>query len=231
MGVMGLVASLGFAACSGDDDAASNTTGGKSTSGAGANAGGKTSNTGGNTNTGGKTNTGGNTNTGGKTNTAGTAMTNAGESSGGSSMGGAPAMMSAGAGGETYAEAGAGGAETASTDVQLHDNAKGNIFTDSRGFALYVHKGDTASASTPVSTCTAGCIAAWPPFSVTDPSVPSDLSAADFRQYTRPDGKTQSTYKGWPLYFFGGDATPGTANGDGLAGVWFVAKFPFTAPN
>jgi predicted lipoprotein with Yx(FWY)xxD motif len=33
-----------------------------------------------------------------------------------------------------------------------------------------------------------------------------------------------TTYKGWPLYYYAGDASPGDVNGDGLNNLWFVAK-------
>ena len=41
---------------------------------------------------------------------------------------------------------------------------------------------------------------------------------------TRADGSSQTTFQGWPLYYFAGDNEPGDINGDGVNGVWFVAK-------
>jgi predicted lipoprotein with Yx(FWY)xxD motif len=43
----------------------------------------------------------------------------------------------------------------------------------------------------------------------------------------RPDGRTQVTYKGLPLYSFNADK-PGEANGEGLkdVGTWHAAKAP-----
>lgn len=40
----------------------------------------------------------------------------------------------------------------------------------------------------------------------------------------RDDGSTQVTLNGWPLYYFAADAAPGDANGEGVAGAWFVAR-------
>jgi predicted lipoprotein with Yx(FWY)xxD motif len=40
---------------------------------------------------------------------------------------------------------------------------------------------------------------------------------------TRPDGTTQATYDGHPLYTYAGDTAPGQAKGNGLnvsGGVW-----------
>ena len=37
---------------------------------------------------------------------------------------------------------------------------------------------------------------------------------------------SETTYKGWPLYFYAGDANPGDTNGDNFE-VWYVIKDPF----
>jgi predicted lipoprotein with Yx(FWY)xxD motif len=40
---------------------------------------------------------------------------------------------------------------------------------------------------------------------------------------TRPDGTTQATHDGYPLYTYAGDTAPGQAKGNGLnvpGGVW-----------
>lgn len=52
--------------------------------------------------------------------------------------------------------------------------------------------------------------------------VSSPLDAADFGSITRADGTKQTTYYGWPLYYYSGDANPGDVKGDGFLGVWFV---------
>jgi predicted lipoprotein with Yx(FWY)xxD motif len=112
-----------------------------------------------------------------------------------------------------------------STDVELHDN----VFTDADGFSLYIFANDTASTVAPTSACTGGCVSAWPLFNVASPTLPAELSADDFRVFTRPDNSTQATYQGWPLYYYDGDVAPGDTNGDGI-GAWHVVKFPFVAP-
>jgi predicted lipoprotein with Yx(FWY)xxD motif len=41
---------------------------------------------------------------------------------------------------------------------------------------------------------------------------------------TRPDGTTQATYDGHPLYTYAGDSAPGQAKGNGLnvsGGLWY----------
>ena len=46
---------------------------------------------------------------------------------------------------------------------------------------------------------------------------------------TRPDGKTQVSYKGMPLYYWAQDSAPGQTNGQGVQNVWWVVS-PQGAP-
>ena len=50
-----------------------------------------------------------------------------------------------------------------------------------------------------------------------------------FKPITRPDGTTQITFYGQPLYTFSGDAKPGDTTGQGTGGVWFVVGKDGTA--
>ena len=50
------------------------------------------------------------------------------------------------------------------------------------------------------------------------------LSSSLLGRIKRPDGTTQVTYNGMPLYYFSGDANPGDTNGQGIGGVWFAAQ-------
>jgi predicted lipoprotein with Yx(FWY)xxD motif len=71
--------------------------------------------------------------------------------------------------------------------------------------------------------CTGSCFASWKPLLVpkgVKPKGPVKLGTV-----SRPDGKTQVTFKGRPLYSFKGDVKPGEANGEGLkdVGTWHAA--------
>jgi len=66
----------------------------------------------------------------------------------------------------------------------------------------------------------------WPIFHVSSPALASGLDAADFVEIVRSDGVKQTTYKGWPLYFFAGDSKAGDTHGDNFE-VWYVIKDPF----
>jgi predicted lipoprotein with Yx(FWY)xxD motif len=75
--------------------------------------------------------------------------------------------------------------------------------------------------------CTAGCLSVWHPLLVpagTKPKGPVALGTV-----TRPEGKTQVTYRGRPLYSFAEDSKPGETNGEGIrdVGTWHAAV---TAP-
>jgi len=58
-------------------------------------------------------------------------------------------------------------------------------------------------------------------------NLPSSLNKADFAE-TTVFGQKQLTYKGWPLYYFGGNATvPGDA-ADAVRGRTRGVSFPTT---
>ena len=62
-------------------------------------------------------------------------------------------------------------------------------------------------------------------------SVPAGLNAADFATITRADGAKQTTFKGFPLYYWVNDAKRGDTTGQDVGKVWFVvdpAKFSGT---
>lgn len=97
----------------------------------------------------------------------------------------------------------------------------GAVLVGPRGLTLYVHRGDTATSS----TCTGGCAAAWPPLAVAAGGKATAGMGVTGRLGTlkRPDGKTQVTYDGKPLYGWQGDAKPGDVTGQGVGG-FMVAK-------
>ncbi len=74
--------------------------------------------------------------------------------------------------------------------------------------------------------CTASCLSVWHPLMVpmgVRPTGPVKLGTVE-----RPEGGTQVTYKGRPLYRFGGDTKAGQANGEGIkdVGTWHAASAP-----
>lgn len=110
--------------------------------------------------------------------------------------------------------------ELPSFDIQIRSTAQGNVLADADGRTLYFFSRDTDGSS----ACTGGCLENWPAFSDADLQVANGLDASYFGSITRPDGGTQVTYKGWPLYYFANDSQAGDVNGENVGGVWFVAK-------
>ncbi|AXT60965.1 hypothetical protein D1816_11610 [Aquimarina sp. AD10] len=111
--------------------------------------------------------------------------------------------------------------EPVANAIQLAEDATfGKILTDKDGNSLYFFSQDAKGTS----NCSGGCITAWPVFYTEDVTLDSGLDAADFAVITREDGAKQTTYKGWPLYFFANDATAGDTNGDGVGNNWYIAK-------
>lgn len=94
------------------------------------------------------------------------------------------------------------------------------VLTTTKGRTLYSLSVETHGKF----ICTGACLASWKPLIVpkgVKPKGPVKLGTVK-----RPDGKTQVTFKGRPLYSFNGDVKRGEANGEGLkdVGTWHAAK-------
>jgi len=111
--------------------------------------------------------------------------------------------------------------EIVKTDVQLLENPTlGKILTGRDGRTLYFFSRDAKSGS----VCEGACLTAWPIFLSENPSVSEGLNVSDFTTITRADGAKQTTYKGYPLYYFNQDVIAGDTKGEKVSDVWFVAK-------
>jgi predicted lipoprotein with Yx(FWY)xxD motif len=90
------------------------------------------------------------------------------------------------------------------------------------GMALYVFKKDQGSTS----TCTGACATSWPPFVLAagDTVQAGSGVAGTVGSTDRADGTKQVTYNGAPVYYFAGDKKAGDTTGEGVNGVWFLAK-------
>jgi predicted lipoprotein with Yx(FWY)xxD motif len=120
------------------------------------------------------------------------------------------------------AAAGAAWAQDMSA-VQMQTASDGTKYlTDSKGMTLYYFTLDTDGKS----ACYGPCEKAWPVFYARDLTVSSDLNANDFGTVARKDGSMQTTYKGWPLYYWVADKKPGDMTGEGVHNAWYVLKVP-----
>jgi predicted lipoprotein with Yx(FWY)xxD motif len=90
------------------------------------------------------------------------------------------------------------------------------VLTNTKGLTLY----SLSVEKNGKFICTGSCTSTWPPLLVaagTKPKGPVALATIK-----RPEGKTQVTFKGMPVYTFDGDSKKGEANGEGIkdVGVW-----------
>jgi predicted lipoprotein with Yx(FWY)xxD motif len=106
--------------------------------------------------------------------------------------------------------------------VGVSNTGIGEVLVDSKGLTLYLFKADQGTKS----ACTGACAAAWPPLLVTGkPAVGTGANASLVGTTTRPEGKTQVTYNGHPLYRFAQDQKAGETNGQGVSAFgaeWFA---------
>lgn len=100
------------------------------------------------------------------------------------------------------------------------DGTLGEYLVDGNGKTLYIFTKDVDGQS----QCAGGCLTDWPVYHAIDVQPGSGIDLADFSSITRGDGSPQTTYKGWPLYYYGGDAAPGDTNGEAVGQSWYVAK-------
>mgnify|MGYP001103303809 CR=1 FL=1 len=114
--------------------------------------------------------------------------------------------------------------ETAQQVNLANDGTLGPYLVNQDGRALYFFSRDVDGSS----ACVDGCLDAWPVFHRDNLEFGSGLSSPDFGTITREDGQQQTTYKGWPLYYYSGDSGADEINGEGVGQVWFVAKPDYT---
>jgi predicted lipoprotein with Yx(FWY)xxD motif len=85
---------------------------------------------------------------------------------------------------------------------------------------VYVFEGDHGGAS----SCTGACVAAWPPVTGS-PQAGAGVQGANLSTITRPEGTSQVTYSGHPLYLFATDKDHGDTYGQGVnafGASWYV---------
>jgi predicted lipoprotein with Yx(FWY)xxD motif len=122
----------------------------------------------------------------------------------------------------------AGASQATKVVAKKADNATlgETILTNTKGRTLYSLSAETKGRF----ICTTSCLSIWHPLVVKDgvkPTGPVKLGTIE-----RPDGRTQVTFKGRPLYSFGGDTKTGQVNGEGIkdVGTWHAASIAKIAP-
>ena len=93
----------------------------------------------------------------------------------------------------------------------------GSYLIDLKGMTLYTFANDKPG----ISNCEGPCLKLWPAFVATGSATNLQANVTVFK---RTDGTQQYAYKGMPLYYYYLDKNPGDTLGQGVKGVWFVAK-------
>ncbi len=104
-----------------------------------------------------------------------------------------------------------------------HDANYGAYLTNGAGLALYVAAQPehvariNGSGVPPIAACNGTCLQVWPPQTTDGAPVAGDGVKADLLSTTEgPNGGTQVTYAGWPLYTFAADTSAGTTFGQAV---------------
>jgi predicted lipoprotein with Yx(FWY)xxD motif len=118
--------------------------------------------------------------------------------------------------------AGSPPATRAATVVQVASSSIGSYLADASGHALYFFALDTPGHS----RCTGSCLTYWPiePAMAQRASAPAGVSGT-LGELTRPDGSTQLTVDGLPVYTYVRDSGPGMTTGQGVdasGGRWWL---------
>ena len=94
--------------------------------------------------------------------------------------------------------------------------ALGDVLVDAKGMTLYTFDKDEAGTT----NCYDKCATNWPPLMATA----DDKAEGDWTIVDRTDGTKMWAYKGQPLYLWVKDTKAGDTTGDGVGGVWHLAK-------
>ncbi len=143
----------------------------------------------------------------------------------------APTAMPAPAGATQPAAAKSSGAQAAPPEntpsgpamINLGSGALGSHLVAANGMTLYLFTKDTQGSN--ASVCTGKCASFWPALLTAGaPQAGTGVDATKLGTFTLPDGTTQVTYNGWPLYYYAKDTKPGDTTGENVQGVWFCVS-------
>lgn len=100
--------------------------------------------------------------------------------------------------------------------VKTVKTVKGDVLAGENGMTLYTFKNDKKGES----ACYDKCATNWPPYIAASGA----KAEGAYSLVTRKDGAKQWARNGMPLYFWVKDMKEGDMTGDGMNGVWNVAK-------
>ncbi|MDA8585312.1 hypothetical protein N9L47_03480 [Rhodobacteraceae bacterium] len=116
---------------------------------------------------------------------------------------------------QAYAQSSYGYSNASESSLTLIDGHA--LMTAPNGMTLYTFDKDGPN----VSNCYGDCATNWPPYTAAAnaASPGNGLTIID-----RQDGTRQWAKDGAPLYFWVGDSAKGDTTGDGVGGVWHIAR-------
>jgi predicted lipoprotein with Yx(FWY)xxD motif len=104
----------------------------------------------------------------------------------------------------------------AAEPAKMVDTKMGKILTTEKGMTLYTFDKDAKDKS----NCDKACLKKWPAFH----AAAKAKAEGEWSLVKAGDGKEMWAYEGKPLYMFVDDKMAGDMKGDGVGGVWHVAK-------
>ncbi len=111
--------------------------------------------------------------------------------------------------------------------VKLTDHPTyGKILTDSNGKSLYILARDVPNTGAVSNLGEVGHF--YPPFYAESVVNGNGINISEFGHITRADGKQQTTFRGWPLYYYINDKEVGDAKSQGANNITFLAKPDYT---
>lgn len=104
----------------------------------------------------------------------------------------------------------------AAEPAKMVDTKAGKVLATEAGMTLYTFDKD----ATDKSNCDADCLKKWPAFLAASGA----KAEGEWTLVKDATGKEMWAYEGKPLYTYVEDTKAGDVNGDGVGGVWHVAK-------
>jgi predicted lipoprotein with Yx(FWY)xxD motif len=104
----------------------------------------------------------------------------------------------------------------AAEPAKMVDTKMGKAMATQKGMTLYTFDKDDKDKS----NCDTSCLKKWPAFH----AAAKAKAEGSWTVVKAADGKEMWAYEGKPLYTFTGDKKAGDMNGDGVGGVWHMAK-------
>lgn len=102
----------------------------------------------------------------------------------------------------------------------------GTYLADAAGRTLYTFGNDLPGDchTPPVSNCVTDCLISWPIFPAGARVLAPGLDDAAFGAIHRDDGTWQTTYYGWPLYYYKTDLLLGQVAGQAKGKTWHIVE-------